>query len=279
MLSGFDHVTVAVREVATAPSRFEALLGRAAVWRGEHAGLGTEAALFGLDNALVELVGPRAGAQEADGLRAWLDTHGEGLLALAFATEDAAACSAALRARGVRATRPEEGKARAADGGERGYRSLELAASATRGLSLLVVERPDAAALRGGERAPDDCAHALDHVVIRTAEPSAAIALYGEQLGIRLALDRELAGTRMLFFRIGGVTIEIVQDRARQERDALWGFAFRARDLNAAHARLAAAGFALGELRAGRKPGTQVCTVKDGTSNVPTLLLSDASRA
>jgi catechol 2,3-dioxygenase-like lactoylglutathione lyase family enzyme len=279
MLSGFDHVTVAVRDVTAAAARFEALLGRTPVWRGEHVGLGTEAALFGLDNALVELVGPRPGAQEADGLRAWLDAHGEGLLALAFATEDATACSAALRERGVRATRPEQGTARAADGSERSYLSVELATSATRGLSLLVVERPDAAALRSPQRVPDDCAHALDHVVIRTADPSAALALYGERLGIRLALDRELGGTRMLFFRVGGVTIEVVQDRGLQERDALWGFAFRARDVNAAHARLAAAGFALGDVRDGRKPGTRVCTVKDGTSNVPTLLLSDASRA
>lgn len=278
MLSGFDHVTIAVRELEAAARTYAALLGRAPAWRGQHVGLGTEAALFALDNALLELVAPRAGAEEAEGLRAWLAAHGEGLLALAFATEDAAACSAALRERGVRATRPEEGLARAADGSERGYRSVELSASATRGLSVLVVERPDAAALHLGEQAPDDCAHALDHVVIRTHDPAAALTLYGEKLGIRLALDRELAGTRMLFFRIGGVTVEVVQDRTLGERDALWGLAFRARDLHAAHARLTSNGFSLSEVRDGRKPGTQVCTLKAPTCNVPTLLLSDPSR-
>lgn len=279
MLSGFDHVTIAVRDLGGAASDYAALLGREPVWRGEHVGLGTEAALFALDNALIELVAPRAGAEEAEGLRAWLDAHGEGLLALAFATEDAAVCSAALREHGVRATRPEQGTARAADGSERGYRSVELAASATRGVAVLVVERPDLEALRGSGRAPDDCAHALDHVVLRTADPAAAITLYGERLGIRLALDRELGGTRMLFFRVGGVTLEVVQDRSLRAHDTLWGLALRARDLHGAHARLSKAGFALSEVRDGRKPGTQVCTVKDRTCDVPTLLLRDASRA
>jgi catechol 2,3-dioxygenase-like lactoylglutathione lyase family enzyme len=241
-------------------------------------GLGTEAALFALDNALIELVSPRADAEEAEGLRAWLATHGEGLLSLSFATDDAAACSAALREQGVRATRPEVGTARAADGSERSYRSVELSASATRAVPVLIVERPDMASLRDGARGSDDTLHALDHVVVRTADPDAAAALYGQRLGIRLALERELGGTRMLFFRIGGVTVEIVQDRTLGDQDELWGFAFRARDLPAAHARLATAGFSLGEVRDGRKPGTQVSTVRDGTCNVPTLLLYDASR-
>jgi catechol 2,3-dioxygenase-like lactoylglutathione lyase family enzyme len=278
MLSGFDHVTIAVRELEPAVHSYAGLLGRAPVWRGQHVGLGTEVALFALDNALLELVAPRADAEEAEGLRSWLAAHGEGLLMLAFETEDAAACSAALRERGVRATRPEEGVARAADGSERSYRSVELAASATRGLSVLVVERPDTDALRGHEQVSDDRPHALDHVVIRTSDPDAALALYGERLGIRLALDRQLAGTRMLFFRIGGVTVEIVQDRALGAGDVLWGLAFRARDVRAAHARLSAESFALSEVRDGRKPGTQVCTIKEPTCGVPTLLLSDASR-
>jgi catechol 2,3-dioxygenase-like lactoylglutathione lyase family enzyme len=284
MLSGFDHVTVAVRDVEAAAASYAMLLGRAPAWRGRHVGLGTDVALFALDNALIELVGPLAGApvEEAEGLRARLAAQGEGLMTLAFATDDAAACSAALRSRGVRATRPESGTARALDGSERSYQSVELARSATRGVTVLAVQRPDMAALRGSarprEHTPPNTLHALDHVVVRTSQPQAALALYGQQLRIRLALDRELGGTRMLFFRIGGVTIEVVQEPALVDHDALWGLAFRARDLPAAHARLSAAGFALGEVRKGRKPDTQVCTVRSGTCGVPTLLLFDPSR-
>jgi catechol 2,3-dioxygenase-like lactoylglutathione lyase family enzyme len=121
-------------------------------------------------------------------------------------------------------------------------------------------------------------AHALDHVVIRTALPDAAVALYGTGLGVRLALDRELGGTRMLFFRVGGVTLEVVHDPALGAEDVLWGAAYRVRDIEAAHARMAADGRALGEIKRGQKPGTHVFSVRDGTCAVPTLFLRDPAR-
>ena len=114
--------------------------------------------------------------------------------------------------------------------------------------------------------------------MIRTADTDAAKKLYGEQLGIRLALARELRGTRMLFFRIGGVTLEVVLDASLAESDALWGHAFRVRDIDAAHARMKNAGFELSELRDGLKPGTRIFTVRGDTGNVPTLILRDPSR-
>src|SRR5947199_163554 len=85
---------------------------------------------------------------------------------------------------------------------------------------------------------------------------NAAIELYGEGLGIRLALDRELAGTRMLFFRTGGVTIEVVRDANAGDTDIFYGVAYRVRDIAAAHARMRAAGLDVSEVRDGRKPGT-----------------------
>jgi catechol 2,3-dioxygenase-like lactoylglutathione lyase family enzyme len=124
-----------------------------------------------------------------------------------------------------------------------------------------------------------DTVEALDHVVIRSAAPEQAVALYGGALGIRLALDRQLAGTRMLFFRTAGVTLELIQDPAAGAVDSFYGVAYRVRDLAAAHARLTAAGFALTEPRAGRKAGTQVFSVRSSTSRVPTLFIRDPSRA
>jgi hypothetical protein len=45
-------------------------------------------------------------------------------------------------------------------------------------------------------------------------------------------------------------------------------------DPEAARARMAAAGFDVSEVRAGRKPGTHVFTVRDAPAGVPTLMLS-----
>jgi hypothetical protein len=50
-------------------------------------------------------------------------------------------------------------------------------------------------------------------------------------------------------------------------------------DIDATRARLAAAGLDVSEVRAGRKPGTRVMTVRDGTCGVRTLMLERAARA
>jgi catechol 2,3-dioxygenase-like lactoylglutathione lyase family enzyme len=277
MLTGFDHVTIVVADLDAALERYTALLGAQPTWRGEHRELGTRAALFGLDNALVELVAPIAEVIEGEGLRLLIAARGEGLYAIAFSCDDADATFAALRERNVRVAPPVEGEAEDGAGCKRSYRTLELSPRATRGLSVLAVERGDTAARRG--RVEDSAsAHALDHVVVRTADAEAAVALYGQGLGVRLALDKELGKTRMLFFRIGGVTLEVVHDASAGELDAFHGLAYRVDDIEAAHARLVRLGFSLSAVKSGNKPGTRVFTVRDGTSGVPTLVLWDPAR-
>jgi catechol 2,3-dioxygenase-like lactoylglutathione lyase family enzyme len=82
----------------------------------------------------------------------------------------------------------------------------------------------------------------------------------------------------MLFFRIGGVTLEVVENPALNDSDAFYGVAYRVRNIDAAHARMQAGGLTLSEIRDGNKPGTRVYTVRDGTCSVPTLVLRDPSR-
>jgi catechol 2,3-dioxygenase-like lactoylglutathione lyase family enzyme len=277
MLAGLDHVTIAVREIERAVDAYQRLLGVPPSWCGTHPALGTEGALFGLSNAAVELVAPKPDAEESEGLRARL-AHGEGLTALAFSIDAAGDWSKALRERGLRATAPEEGEAVGRGGELRRYRTVELSQRTTRGMAVLGVERPELGALRATAPVPASSVDALDHVVVRTADPDAAVALYGNGLGLRLALDRVFDGIRMLFFRTGGVTLECVQDPGVGDHDVLHGLAFRVRDLDGAQARLRAEGLETSEPRAGRKPGTRVFSVKSGTCGVPTLFLRDPAR-
>ena len=282
MISHFDHLTVLVHDVDAAAEAYAILLGRPASWRGTLPELGRKTALFGLGNALIELSGPLpdAMAMEAEGLRAHLAAHGEGLSALAFGTGDADACSSELRARGVRATPPEQGQARGLDGSTRSYRALELSPRTTRGLPVLVVERPDAQQLMAASDNAPDRAEALDHVVITTADPGAALALYGQGLGLRLALDKEMFGSRRLFFRVGRVTLEVVEDPklSGEDKDRFFGAAYRVRDLEATHARLRQAGLYVSDVRSGRKQGTGVFSLRDPLLGVPTLIIRDPSR-
>lgn len=278
MLTSFDHVTIAVNDLESATDTYQRLLGVAPIWRGTHPALGTAAALFALSNGCVELLAPLAGVEESEALRALLTARGDGVQAIAFGTADAAELSTQLRARGIRATRPQDGVAHGSGGEARSFRTVELSSRDIRGLSVFAVERPEPEALRPTGAVPPDAVDALDHVLVATSDGDASRALYERGLGIRLALDTVFGKRRMLFYRIGGVTLEVVHDPGLGELDAFRGIAYRVRDLQAAHSRLQQSGFPVSELRTGNKPGTQVFTVRGGTCGVPTLFLRDPSR-
>jgi len=125
----------------------------------------------------------------------------------------------------------------------------------------------------------DPCGAArLDHAVVLTTDFDAALTLYGERLGLRLALDRSFPrrGVRILFFRIAGVTVEVAGPLDPPEvlaSDHFGGLAWRGSNVVAWRERLVREGVTVSEGRVGHKPGTRVCTVSDRTAGVPTLLI------
>jgi catechol 2,3-dioxygenase-like lactoylglutathione lyase family enzyme len=296
MLESLDHVILAVRDLEAATRQYALLLGRSVSWRGKHPGQGTANALFRVDNTYLELL-----TQEGDGavggaVRAFLEARGEAPLGLAFGTRDAEACRAWLAERGLTPAPLEQGIGRDFESGAfREWRRVPIPLSETRGVLLFAIEHttPDGILPTAGLACDETAAvSALDHAVVRTPDPDAAEALYGERLGLRLALDRAFPewGMRLLFFRVGGVTLEIAaQDprpeagspataRVEDDNDRLWGLSWRVPNADAARERLAGAGFDVSDVRAGRKPDTRVLTVRDGTCGVPTLLIEPPSR-
>lgn len=288
VLTCLDHVILAVRDLETATRDHATLLGRRPSWRGEHAGAGSANTLFRLENTYLELLAPDGPGPVGDALRAWLDARGEGPLGLAFGTDDAEAARTELATRGLAPGPVEKGLGRDVEsGGFREWRRVPLPLERTRGVVLFAIQHlspPEllpAAGAAGPERA---AVSGLDHAVVQTPEPDAAIALYGQGLGLRLALDRtfEAWGMRLVFFRVGGVTVELAAPLApdpTQTGDRFWGLSWRVPDADAARDRLAAAGFDVSEVRTGRKPGTRVLTVREPTHGVATLLLEPAPRA
>jgi catechol 2,3-dioxygenase-like lactoylglutathione lyase family enzyme len=272
--SSFAGIVVAVRDLATAEEAYASLLGRRPAWRSSPAGGGSTSSGFALANAALELRAPGARAQ-AHWLREWIATRGEGLAAIALATDDLVGCARALRGRGIAVGDAESGDAPA--GGSPLAGALRLDASATRGIPVLAVDSArlpaDAETARGGS------VGALDHVVVASRDADASCAVWGGMLGLRLALDHrfEARGLRILFFRLGGVTVEVTGPLEAQARepgpDAFFGAAWRVGDVDAARARVAAAGLDVSDVRAGHKPGTRVCTVRGGTHGVATLLI------
>ena len=287
MLVALDHVVIAVRDLDAAAESYARLLGRASSWRGVHPGAGTANALFRLENSYLELLAPAGPGALAAALEARLAGAGEGLFALAFGTRDAEACRAALAARGLEPGPVASGVGRDVESGAwREWRNVVLPPARTRGVPLFAIEHrspPELLPLVAPLGAPAAAPHALDHVVVRSADADASRALYGDGLGLRLALDRrfEAFGFRGLFFRVGGVTVEVAGPLAAAPdpaaADVLSGLAFSVGDVEAAQRRLAALEFDVSPVRTGRKPGTSVCTVRDAPCGVPTLLVGPAT--
>ena len=202
----------------------------------------------------------------------------EGLNSIAFETVDIAATTHKFSRRGLPGSDIASQTWRQTNGPghiERQY--VDLTGPATHGVNLALVEtiHPDAPPRFNGSSPVT----MLDHVVVRSPNPERAIALYGGRLGLDFALDRSNPdwGSRLLFFRSGGVTVEIGHSLAKgvsDNPDSLWGVAWRVDDASKAQLRLRDAGFNTSDASKGRRPGSQVMTVRSNTGGVPTIFLS-----
>jgi catechol 2,3-dioxygenase-like lactoylglutathione lyase family enzyme len=283
VFDALDHVIVAVRDLGDATRRYATLFSRTPSWRGDHPGWGTANTLFRLDNTYLELITPQGDGPFGRAVAAQLDRRGDGPIGLAFATSDLDAAHARLVANGLEPPAVSPGLGRDADTGLiRRWRSSLLPEARTRGVVMIAIEHesPDRLPEATPVGSEDAIVTGIDHAVVQTPDADAAVGLYRDGLGLRLALDRTFAdwGTRLVFLRVGGTTVELAQpldDGAGLpvRTDRVWGLSWRVRNADAARDRLVQAGLDVSEVRPGRKPGTRVISVNDGTCGVPTLLI------
>jgi len=313
-LAALDHLVIVVADLDAATGSYATLLGRSPSWRGSHPGQGTENTLFRLSNTYLELIAPTAEGAMADILRARLADGGrgggqsgdagdagdagntgggEGLVAMAFQAPDLEGFRAALERGGVDCSPAQPGSGRdRRTGAERSWRSAWVPAAATRSVPIFAIahypgDSGDSGALPVAELAvrEGESVERVDHVVVVSTDVEASRAVYGDVLGLRLALDREFPDrdVRLLFFRVGGLTVEVAgkptaASAADQRPDRLWGLAYRVADIEALRARLLAAGVDVSATRRGHKKGTRVCTVRSATHGVASLLIGPDGR-
>ena len=288
-LIAVDRIVVAVKDLDAAEAAYTRMFGRTPSRRRHDRAGGTAHVFYYLDNVGFELTaqsGPGIWGEHAANLIA---ENGEGIIALALTSEDMPATAEALIARDLPTVVMPENEAYDDDGELHHWRHGLIAAKAARGLTLFVSQsytkrgERNPAPLRDGV-AEEAAISALDHVVVMTADAEACKTLFGEQLGIRLALDHTKPewGVRQLFFRLGGVTIEVVEslDRSKApKKDFLWGTAWKTKDINAVRERMIAEGAEVSEVRRGRAKGTHVATIRPPTGGIPTLLISKSDEA
>ncbi|MBX3480375.1 MAG: VOC family protein [Caulobacter sp.] len=275
-ITALDHIALVVDDLDAAVEGYSNLLGRSPDWRGASGPV--RHAWFQLGNTALDIIAP--GEHGPSG--AWLKAKGAGLWGLAFASDDVEAERGRLARLSIPSTELMPIRTKNQAGEARLWPTSILDLDATHGVTtFLIGETPDwpLAPATGDEAA---AVSGLDHVVVSTRHPNRAAALYGARLGLDFRLDRtnEAWGSRLMFFKVGGLVVEVahrLKDEPNDDPDSLWGLTWRVPDIDAAHARMTAAGLQLSEIRDGRKPGTRVFTIKDAPAGVPTLILGLAT--
>jgi catechol 2,3-dioxygenase-like lactoylglutathione lyase family enzyme len=281
MITGLDHVVVLISDIAAGIAAYQTLFARAPAWR--NTGDGADRVLFTLDNTTLELMSPNGDGATAERIRTVIAGQGEGLASICFRTGDIEKMHRRLDRLTLKPEPVAEVESSdATSGATLSWKRTRAATEATRGVRLFFLELAKERPL--SVRSAVASITALDHVVIATADPERAAALYGARLGLDMALDRSHPDWgRLMFFRCGDLIVEIVhrpKDTAvTKAHDRLWGLSWRVADIDATRARLASAGVEVSEVRAGRKPGTRVLTVRNGTCGIPTLLVEKTAPA
>lgn len=284
LISGLDHLVLATPDLDRATDDIRTLLGWEPALVTEGQGGGLSVCLFAVGNCALELMAPTGPGPIADRLRAVLDTQGEGLASLAFATADIARLHRRLTQLGMKPEPIVEAASLGADGTSHAWQRTRVGAVACPGLKLFAIERAAPLAQGAPLATADALVTGLDHVVIRSPNPDRAAALFGARLGLDLRFDQTAPqwGARLQLFRCGNAIVEIAHDLKAgvgDGPDQLWGLSWRVGNADVAQARLAAAGVDVSEVRAGRKPGTRVFTVRNRCCGVPTLMVEPARTA
>jgi catechol 2,3-dioxygenase-like lactoylglutathione lyase family enzyme len=279
MITGLDHVVVLLSDIKAATSAYERLLGRAPSWASESDG--SQTVLFTLDNMTLELMAPAGASPTAERIRSVIKIWGEGLASICFRVGD---IEKTWRRLDRVALKPEpvadvEGRD-TGSGRILRWKRTRVATELTRGVRMFFLQLAEDRPLSPVTAAAPILA--LDHVVVSTEDPERAATLYGARLGLEMALDRSHQDWgQLMFFRCGDLIVEVVKRPvagADHNHDKLWGLSWRVADIEATRARLLAAGIDVSEVRAGRRPGTRVISVRDGTCGIHTLLLERTAK-
>ena len=141
-------------------------------------------------------------------------------------------------------------------------------------LNLLIFDKDTSLSNKGNYE--DDTISKFNQIIIYTPDVEYLRNLFTEKLGIRLALDKIFnfgeKDIRMMFFRIGDVTLEVIENPDSKSL-SYGGVGWHSENISKCHKRLIDSNFELSEIRKGRKPGTVVATIRNAPLKMPTIII------
>ena len=277
MIDSLDHVIIAVNNLEEAEQNYQNILGIKPSWRGRHKEWGTSNSLFNLQNTYLELLAVTGDGVGAQLVKNKIKNDGEGLMGIAFGTNDLESLRIKLINHGYSLSDQSYGETLHVDNNfKRSWINQFLPIELTRGLFLFIIQHKEGH-LPEAKKYTDNIIKKLDHVVIQTNDPDSFIEIYNKIFDLKLSLDKfiETWQRRILFFKLNKTIIEVIEEKDKNEspKDKLWGLAWEVEDIHKKKDELEAIGVDISEIKKGVKENTLVTTVKCHTHNVPTLLI------
>jgi len=276
MITGLQHISLSVADLEAGILTYTSLLGRAPSMRCEQDG--DRSAYFALGNMTLRIVSPSEQGSAAERARRAIRAIVGVPYELSFRVADIDKERQRLKMISLWPEKVQELEVR--DNRQAGsaalWRVMKFKDRPPNAIDIQFVEV--VSPITTSQTISEAPVLGAELVVIKTAAPEQALALYGARLGLALVFDRTIAstGNRLAQFSCGNVMLEISCSEADAGKpDTIWGIGWSVASAEATHRRLAVLGRNLSDVRDGTRPGTRVFTVRDGTCGIPTIFVEN----
>ena len=272
MLNRVQNIFLATSNIEETSQKFSIFFRRKPNFIGQSRKLGIDIISFGLNKTNICLISPKNSGIWSEKLNNFLKNKGEGIFGINFFSNDFNNDYNNFVKNHLKVSGKIESSFEGNNDIEIKFSFFNILDKTIESLNILVSSKID---FQDNKSSLKNNVSKVNQLVIQTEDPDTIKEIFEGKLSIRLALDKTFkkwAG-RMLFFRLGGVTLEVIEGKDIKQNSEYFGIGWHADNYNKCYNDLINDGFRLSEIRAGRKEGTLVSTLKEPILNIPTILI------
>ena len=272
MLTRVQNIFLATKNIEETSKKFTIFFKRKPNFVGQSKKLGIDIISFGLNKTNICLISPKCNGIWFEALNNFLKKGGEGIFGVNFSSDNFNNDYNNFAKNGLILSNKIESSFEGNKKDQIKFSFFNILNKTVESLNIVISNEMD---FQNNRENSKNNVSKVNQLVIQTKSPDSIKDIFEGMLNIRLALDKtfkEWAG-RMLFFRLGGVTLEVIEGQDINKNSKYFGIGWHADNYNKCYDSLLKNGFRLSEIRIGRKEGTLVSTLKDPILNIPTILI------
>ena len=272
MLTRVQNIFLVTKNLEETSRKFSIFFGRKPNFTGQSKNLGIDIISFGLNKTNICLISPKSSGIWSKTINNFLKNKGEGIFGINFSSDNLESDYNNFVKNKLKLSDRISGYFEGNNKSQIKFSFFNILDNNIKSLNILISNEID---FQNNKVYSKSKVSKVNQLVIQTDDPESIKGIFDEKLRIRLALDKtfkEWAG-RMLFFRLGGVTLEVVEGKDIKQNSQYYGIGWHADNYNNCYNALLKDGFSFSEIRKGRKKGTLVSTLKKPILNIPTILI------